>query len=70
MNCTHIHIICPYCGNKNTAKVDQFRGKRLMYCDIDNTPGCGKEFLAEWRFKQDITIYKLEKSIAKAEGKL
>jgi len=36
-------LTCPYCDNKFKAYVGA--GSQVVACDVDDSPGCGKEFV-------------------------
>jgi hypothetical protein len=38
-----LHLTCPHCDNKFRALVAG--GAQVVKCVLDDTPGCGKEFV-------------------------
>lgn len=40
-----VHVRCPYCGNEFRQMADTSKGMEVAYCDVDDTPGCGKAFV-------------------------
>ena len=52
---TGVRIVCPYCGNEAVYFVKE--GKQIILCDIEDTPGCDRYFVADMRFVPKVKLY-------------
>ena len=48
-----LHLTCPHCDNKFRAYVGA--GAQVVKCTLDDTPGCGNEFVV--RLPLSLRIY-------------
>ena len=57
-----VELICPYCKNEFSIWLDLEQAiKRnyveLVYCDVDDTPGCGKPFVIAPEVQIALDVY-------------
>lgn len=55
-------VPCPYCGREVSILVeDDWHQKTVVTCDEDDdTPGCGKDFVADVRVQLTGSVFKIE----------
>jgi hypothetical protein len=51
-----VKVKCPYCGNEFELLVNFGAGMAIAYCDVDETPGCGKAFAYLTPYVVPVTI--------------
>lgn len=59
-NLIKVYILCPYCGNKNTFRIDpsSLRRSRVELCSV-HSGGCGEDFVFKYRLQVELATYKL-----------
>jgi predicted DCC family thiol-disulfide oxidoreductase YuxK len=61
---TKFDVECPYCGNQfnQVFSKDELGTYQAIYCDIEDTPGCGKLFVVRPVLRPEIvSIHKVER---------
>ena len=54
-------LTCPYCGNvfDNEIELSKYSQREVVYCDVDDSPGCDRMFVIEYVPKIQVSYYKV-----------
>ena len=63
-----IKLTCPYCKNEFTQYLDldecvKHDHVELIYCDQDDSPGCGKQFAIAPEIEIRISVFTLQEIV-------
>ena len=57
-----VHLICPYCGTRQTQYLKRFTSPQVILCDCENAPGCDRYFAVTLRMKPVVEYYAMNET--------